>query len=76
MSGLADCCLATEAAARALGLGFVPVCSERFDLVIPKRFESTAPLQRLLDAMQRSALRRALESLAGYDTASTGSIVI
>src|SRR5579864_8689010 len=36
-SGAVDCCLATHAAARVFGLGFVPLVSERYDLVIRKQ---------------------------------------
>jgi molybdate-binding protein/DNA-binding XRE family transcriptional regulator len=75
LSGLADCCVATEAAARAFGLDFVPIRSERFDLVIPKEPQSPALVERVLDAMQRSAFRHELEVLGGYDTLATGKIV-
>jgi molybdate-binding protein len=75
LSGLADCCVATEASARAFGLDFVPIRSERFDLVIPKEPQSPALVERVLDAMQRSAFRHELEVLGGYDTLATGKIV-
>jgi molybdate-binding protein len=75
LSGLADCCIATEAAARAFGLDFVPISSERFDFVIPMELASSSPVQRVLDAMQRSAFRRELDVLGGYDTSHTGQVV-
>ncbi len=36
-SGAADACIATRAAARAFGLGFVPLVSERYDLAIRRQ---------------------------------------
>ena len=36
--GEADCCVATRSAARAFGLGFIPLSTERYDLVIRRPF--------------------------------------
>src|ERR1035438_691704 len=36
-TGAVDCCLATRAVARVFGLNFIPLVSERYDLVIRKR---------------------------------------
>ncbi len=74
-SGLADCCVATEASARVFGLDFIPLVGERFDLVVPDRFWSLPTVQALMDALNRSSLRRELEALGGYDTSQTGNIV-
>jgi molybdate-binding protein/DNA-binding XRE family transcriptional regulator len=74
VGGLADCCVATEAAARAFGLDFVPLTEERFDLVLPKDSENATMIDRILDAMQRPLFRRQLGMLAGYDTAQTGDV--
>jgi putative molybdopterin biosynthesis protein len=75
LAGLADCCVATEAAARAFGLDFAPITSERFDLVLPKNAENSGMMDRMLDAMQRSTFRRQLEMMGGYDTSHTGAVV-
>ena len=71
-AGLADCCVATASAARAFGLDFIPLSSERYDLVVPRAHLEFGPVQRLLDTLAQSALRRELETLCGYDTRSTG----
>ena len=47
--GRADCGLGVLAAARALGLEFVPLFHERFDLVIPVEHYESALLQPLLE---------------------------
>ncbi len=75
-SGEADACLATRSAAQAFGLDFIPLHSERYDLVMRRRTAGLPAVQALLDVLQRSTLRRKLEVLAGYDTAQTGSIVV
>jgi molybdate-binding protein/DNA-binding XRE family transcriptional regulator len=74
-SGHADYCVATRAAARVFGLDFVPLISERFDLVIPKQHEELAVTQILLDTLNRAAFHRELEMLGGYDTSQTGKLL-
>jgi molybdate-binding protein/DNA-binding XRE family transcriptional regulator len=71
-TGAVDCCIATRAAARLFGLGFVPLASERYDLAIRRRDLDSAPVQALLDALNRARFRRELDSLGGYDTHSAG----
>src|ERR1035437_195928 len=74
-AGLADCCVATGSAARAFGLHFIALSSERYDLVIRREHLDLAPVQRLLDTLCQSALRRELETLCAYDTRETGQRV-
>jgi putative molybdopterin biosynthesis protein len=71
----ADVCLATRSAAKTFGLDFVPLHSERYDLVMRKRTADLPAVKSFLDVLQRSTLRRKLEVLAGYDTSATGSVV-
>ncbi|HWF46297.1 MAG TPA: substrate-binding domain-containing protein [Bryobacteraceae bacterium] len=72
LTGDADCCIAPEAVARALGLDFVPLASERYDLVIPQRFLEMPAIASLLDVLQTAAFRRSLSGLGGYDVSVTG----
>jgi molybdate-binding protein len=74
-SGLADACIATGVAARAIGLDFLPIVSERYDLVVRREFASLPAIERLFDVLQKSALRRELELVGGYDTRATGRAV-
>ena len=73
--GEADVCLATRSAAQTFGLDFIPLHSERYDLVMRKRTADLPAVKSFLDVLQRATLRRKLEVLAGYDTSQTGSIV-
>lgn len=74
--GEADCCLATRCAANAFGLSFTPVKSERYDLVMHRQTLELPAVQSLVDILQRASLRRSLESLTGYDTRKTGSVLV
>jgi molybdopterin molybdotransferase/putative molybdopterin biosynthesis protein len=74
-SGHADYCIATRAAARVFGLDFLPLISERFDLVIPKLHEGLAGTQILLETLNRAAFQRELEMLGGYDTSQSGKLL-
>ncbi len=74
-AGEADCCLATRSAARAFGIDFIPLQSERYDFVLRRRSLDVPAIRDFLDVLQKSALRRKLEVLAGYDTAQTGAVL-
>src|SRR5262249_48922337 len=67
-AGIADSCIATRSAAWAFGLDFLPLASERYDLVFRKEHRNFPPVARLLETLQHAVLRRELETLCGYDT--------
>lgn len=75
LAGDVDCCLATRLAAQVFGLDFIPLDSERFDLVTLQSHLQLPGVQALLDSLNRAALRRQLEVLAGYDTTQTGNVL-
>ena len=55
-----------------MGLDFIPMEEERYDLVIPHHFLSDEPIQALLDLLRRPVLHRRVESLGGYDASNMG----
>jgi putative molybdopterin biosynthesis protein len=64
--------MGVRAAARAFGLGFVPVTHEPYDLVLRAETldsDLLAPLWRLLET---PGFREAVEQLGGYDTTEMG----
>jgi molybdate-binding protein len=71
-AGMADCCVAPRAAARAFQLDFVPLATERYELVLPARRGAENAIVKLMDAINGVALRRQLSAIAGYDTSQTG----
>lgn len=75
MTGDADVCLATRSAARTFNLDFLPLHSERYDLVMRRRTADLPAVKAFLDVLHRASLRRKLEVLAGYDTSQTGTVV-
>ncbi|MGE0822299.1 MAG: molybdopterin biosynthesis protein [Candidatus Binatia bacterium] len=73
-SGLADTGLGIKSAAKALGLDFVPVEREDYDLVFLKEFFANDMGQKLASVIRSDAFKHAVEQLDGYDTAKTGTI--
>jgi molybdopterin molybdotransferase/putative molybdopterin biosynthesis protein len=70
--GHADAGVGVEAIGRLLGLHFVPLQTERYDLVIPTPLLDSPGVARLLDALVSRAVRAEVEALGGYDTSETG----
>ncbi len=75
-SGAADCGLGLRRAALVLGLDFVPVGEERFDLCIPEQHSAHAGVQALLQVLTENAFRAALNQEPGYDARATGQLVL
>jgi molybdate-binding protein/transcriptional regulator with XRE-family HTH domain len=71
-AGLADAGVASEPAARAYGLAFVPLAAERFSLVIPGEHAASREVQALLKVLSSPWLLAQLASLPGYDAATCG----
>lgn len=72
--GAADTGVASRDAALALGLRFMPLAVERYDLVLPLPMLTDPRIQRLLDSLTSRSLRAELTAL-GYDPQLTGSRV-
>jgi putative molybdopterin biosynthesis protein len=74
-SGAADVGLGILAAARALGLDFVPLFNEQYQLVIPREHYASPLLAPLLEIIRGPAFRAEVDALGGYDTADMGRVV-
>lgn len=74
-SGRADCGLGIPAAAQALELDFIPLFSEKYQLVIPRRHAESPLLAPLFEILQDSAFRQAVRQMPGYDTSEMGYLV-
>ncbi len=72
--GSADAGLGILSAARALGLDFVPLLNEEYDLVIPRVHYESDRLQPLLALLQDAEFRQEVANLGGYDTANMGRV--
>ena len=71
----ADVGLGILSAARAIGLDFVPLLKERYDLVIPRLHYESDLLEPLLSALGADRFRSEVDALGGYDTTMMGSVV-
>jgi putative molybdopterin biosynthesis protein len=74
-AGLADASVGVRAAALALGLTFVPLAEERYDLAIPDRFFEQPSIQALLETLTSPLFRLEVEALGGYDVTPMGTLV-
>lgn len=75
-AGLADAGPGILAAASALGLGFIPLAEERYDLIFADETRESAPVAALLDTLTSRAFRDEIDALPGYDISRTGSVVL
>ena len=74
-AGRADTGLGILSAARAMGLDFVPLLTEQYDLVIPKEYYDSDLLQPLLALVRGQELRQEVDALGGHDTTTMGTLV-
>jgi putative molybdopterin biosynthesis protein len=74
-AGLADAGIASEPAAIAYGLAFIPLAAERFDLVIPAGLAGCREVQALIKVLSSRWLLDQLASLPGYDPSRCGEHV-
>lgn len=70
-----DAGLGTESAARALGLGFIPLTKERYDFVMKEEFYRSDQWKRLEEALQSDELKQKIMKLGGYDVSSITTLL-
>jgi putative molybdopterin biosynthesis protein len=75
MTGAADCGLGVFAAAKALGLDFVPLAHERYDLIIPTVYRDDPKIEAVLEVVRDEAFKTRVLELGGYETTWTGQIM-
>ena len=75
-SNRADCGLGIPAAAQSLGLDFVPLFQEKYQLVLPVQFAQDALLAPLFDLLGQAEFKRAVLSLPGYDVSEMGKLIV
>ncbi|NHM28472.1 molybdopterin biosynthesis protein [Desulfofundulus sp. TPOSR] len=75
VAGGVDAGLGIRAAAVALGLDFIPLAEERYDLCIPREYWDTPYIQRLLAVMSQPDFRKEVQALGGYDLRDCGKVM-
>lgn len=73
-SGLADCGLGIRSAAVALGLDFVPVELEDYDLVLRRDFAESHAGELMLEVIRSPQFQTAVLALGGYDVSTSGQV--
>ena len=72
LTGKADCGPGVAAAASAMGLDFVPLGGERWDLVIPEAFLDDPRIISVQSLLQQTEFKKRIDALGGYETTLTG----
>ena len=73
-AGHGDYGIATRAVALAAGLEFIPLITERFDLLMRQRDAFRPPLQKLLSLLTNTLFADRAKDLGGLDVSSAGSV--
>jgi putative molybdopterin biosynthesis protein len=76
LSGAADVGLGIYAAARALGLDFIPVVTEQYDLIIPVAHFDTSIMGTFMAVIHSDAFKQRASTLGGYHTERTGEVLL
>ncbi len=74
-NGEADFGIGIQFAAHRMGLDFIPLFKERYDLVVLQETVEKPEWQQIHSVVNSNAFKRAVEQHAGYDTSLTGKIV-
>ncbi|MDQ0975245.1 putative molybdopterin biosynthesis protein [Neobacillus niacini] len=73
--GMADVAFGIQSAASHLGLDFIPVAKEQFDLVFRFTNENKQKLTDLIHYLQSPGFKSSLTDLEGYDIQDLGTII-
>jgi putative molybdopterin biosynthesis protein len=73
--GSADVAFGIQYAASQLGLDFIPVTEEKFDLIFRWTSENRAALEHLLDLIHFTTFKDTVQELEGYDAGELGKII-
>jgi putative molybdopterin biosynthesis protein len=74
-SGSADVGMGIMASAKLLGLDFIPLATERFDLIIPNEILNTEPVKALREVLGSGEFKSNVIRMGGYETRDTGRIM-
>jgi putative molybdopterin biosynthesis protein len=73
--GEADVGVGIEKAARIVGVEFIPLIKERYDLVMIKSDRNEPYIQAILSILRSASYRNELEAITGYDLSQTGQVL-
>lgn len=76
VNGDADCGLGVYSAAIMMGLEFIPVCNEEYDIAIPKEFLDKQMIVEFIKVIKSHEFKEKLDCLGGYDYSEAGKIIL
>lgn len=71
----ADIGVGIERVAKTVGVDFIPLINERYDLIILKSDENIELIKTVLQILQSEQFKNQLHSLGGYDVQLTGEVM-
>ena len=74
-NGDADVGVGSERSAQIVGIDFIPLIEERYDLVLLKAERNQALIQHIKDLLNSTAFKNELQYFGGYDLSKTGQII-
>lgn len=74
-AGTADVAVGIEKAAKIVGVDFVPLITERYDLVIIKTPESEPLIRTVKEILSSELFQAEINTLGDYDTSETGKVI-
>lgn len=74
-AGDADVGLGVFSAANMMGLDFIPVCNEEYDLAIPEEYLELEIIKEFIETIKSVDFKAKLDELGGYDYSNTGTII-
>jgi putative molybdopterin biosynthesis protein len=74
LSGAADCGMGIFAAAQALGLDFLPIVQEQYDIIVPSSIVETPNIQTIIQTIRSEAFKERVTRLGGYDPSQSGQL--
>ena len=75
LSGAADCGMGIFAAAKALGLDFIPIVREQYDLVVSGSFAAGPLMKTVMETVGSAGFRERVSAMGGYDPSRSGELL-
>ncbi|MFC7392127.1 substrate-binding domain-containing protein [Scopulibacillus cellulosilyticus] len=73
--GKADAGVGIEKAAKIVGVEFIPLIKERYDIVLIKSEQNLELIDIIKSHLLSDSFKKEIESIGGYDVSMTGSII-
>ena len=74
-AGDADAGLGVYSSASLMGLDFIPVSNEEYDLAIPEEYMDSEIVKEFLETIKSEEFKNKLDELGGYDYSNTGTMI-